>query len=87
MEKSPPLDLTHLRATQAPAPVTRWADRLGSTMEHWLVSAGQDGAERILVSHIHMLHNRLGLSVAQESTHYRVLAQSLAPDRAKAVAS
>ncbi len=58
-----------------PAPVTRWAGQLGRSMTTWRAEVGEEMAERILQSHIHMLHNRLGLNVAQEQIHYRALAE------------
>lgn len=60
-----------------PAPVQRWADRLGHAMARWRAVAGESEAERILHSHVHMLHNRLGLSVGQEWINYAALAQSI----------
>jgi hypothetical protein len=60
----------------APAPVRRWADQLGQAMGRWRVATGEQAAQRILRSHIHMLHNRLGLSVGHEWMHYRALAGS-----------
>lgn len=57
-----------------PAPVRRWADQLMAAMSIWRDETSEEGAERILHSHIHMLHNRLGLSVARERNHYLVLA-------------
>jgi hypothetical protein len=55
------------------SPVRRWADQLRSSMTLWRDATSETGAERILQSHVHMLHNRLGLSVSQEHTHYRAL--------------
>lgn len=54
-------------------PVRRWADQLRSSMTLWREASSDTVAERILQSHVHMLHNRLGLSVSQEHTHYRAL--------------
>jgi len=56
-----------------PAPVRRWASRLGAAMNVWREATGEENAERILHSHIHMLHNRLGLSVSQEQSNYVTL--------------
>jgi len=64
---------------RTPAPVRRWADQLGEAMAIWRADAGEDVAERILHSHVHMLHNRLGLSVGQERNHYLVLAEAVKP--------
>jgi hypothetical protein len=65
-----------------PAPVRRWVNRLESAMTLWRRAVGEEEAQRILHAHIHMLHNRLGLSVAQECRHYRALAESLSdPER------
>lgn len=60
----------------APAPVRRWVTQLESAMTLWRGAVGEDEAERILHAHIHMLHNRLGLSVAQECRHYQALSES-----------
>jgi hypothetical protein len=48
-------------------------------MAIWRTETGEDVAERILHSHVHMLHNRLGLSVGQERNHYLVLAEAVKP--------
>ena len=48
---------------------------------------GHGGGERILHAHIHMLHNRLGLSVVQERNHYLALADISAPGRGRAQAA
>lgn len=57
-----------------PAPVQRWADQLQAAMAIWRAETTEDKAERLLHSHVHMLHNRLGLSIGQERNHYLVLA-------------
>jgi hypothetical protein len=54
-------------------PVRRWVDQLRSSMTLWRDATSETVAEQILQSHVHMLHNRLGLSVSQEHTHYRAL--------------
>ena len=46
-------------------------------MQQWRRATTDERAEQILRSHIHMLHNRLGLSVGQEHNHYVVLAETL----------
>jgi hypothetical protein len=61
---------------KAPAPVRRWADQLSQAMTQWRGATTEQAAERILHSHVHMLHNRLGLSVGQECNHYLVLAST-----------
>jgi thiopeptide-type bacteriocin biosynthesis protein len=63
----------------APAPVRRWVAGLRAALPRWQDEAGEEEAERILQSHIHMLHNRLGLSVAQEQAHYLALAAPPVP--------
>ncbi len=65
-------------AGNVPAPVQRWADQLGSAMTLWRGATDEEQAERVLHAHIHMLHNRLGLSVVQEHNHYLALAATLA---------
>ena len=59
-----------------PPPVRRWVEQLGGAMGTWRHELGEARAQRILHSHIHLLHNRLGLSVGQESNHYWVLAEA-----------
>ena len=65
-------------AVALPAPVQRWSDQVNSAMTRWRRATNEEQAQRILHAHIHMLHNRLGLSVGQEQNHYRALAESLA---------
>ena len=53
----------------------RSGDGSTSSARRW--TNGERGArngERIFLAHIHMLHNRLGLSVVQERNHYQALA-------------
>ena len=69
----------------APAPVRRWVNQLEPAMMLWREAVGEEEAQRILHAHIHMLHNRLGLSVAQECRHYRALSEALYPVAAVAV--
>jgi hypothetical protein len=64
--------------TPPPAPVRRWVDQLGRALPVWRGSQPPATAERILQAHIHLLHNRLGLSVIQERNHYLALATALA---------
>jgi Lantibiotic biosynthesis dehydratase C-term len=64
---------------RTPAPVRRWAEQLCEAMTTWQAEAGEDVAERILHSHVHMLHNRLGLSVGEERSNYLVLAEAVNP--------
>jgi hypothetical protein len=58
---------------QAPAPVRRWADQVRQAMAVWRGATNDETATRILHAHIHMLHNRLGLSIGQEWNHYLAL--------------
>lgn len=68
-----------IRAPSTTGPVRRWVDGLAPAFRAWR-DAGPDGlAERILHSHIHMLHNRLGLSIAHELAHYQTIAHVLTP--------
>lgn len=64
---------------RTPAPVRRWVEHLHPAMAAWRMAVSEDRADRILGAHIHMLHNRLGLSVSQELSHYLALAEALAP--------
>jgi len=57
-----------------PAPLRRWSDCLRPAMTAWRAHLTESGAERILQAHLHMLHNRLGLSIGQERNHYLALA-------------
>jgi hypothetical protein len=41
-------------------------------MDEWPAADG----ERILHTHIHMLHNRLGIGLGQELIHYQALADA-----------
>jgi hypothetical protein len=59
---------------RTPAPVRRWADQLGQAMTLWRDACRPEEAPRMLHAHIHMLHNRLGLSVGQERNHFVALA-------------
>lgn len=61
---------------QLPPPVRRWSDRLGHAMTAWRGQLPAAQSERILQAHLHMLHNRLGLSIGQERNHYLALAEA-----------
>jgi hypothetical protein len=61
-----------------PAPLRKWSDRLEPAMAVWRAMLTEAAAERILQAHIHMLHNRLGLTIGQECDHYAALSLAIA---------
>ncbi|MDQ1365084.1 MAG: hypothetical protein QOE57_1126 [Acidimicrobiaceae bacterium] len=70
----------------APGPVRRWSDQVSRAMTRWRGAMPEEAAARLLHAHIHMLHNRLGLSVGQECHHYLALASTLSTVSVGAVA-
>ncbi|MGH9126024.1 MAG: thiopeptide-type bacteriocin biosynthesis protein [Acidimicrobiales bacterium] len=69
----PPLSPRHAEVA-IPTPVRQWVDHLAAAMDRWRRGIGEENAQRILYSHIHLLHNRLGLGVGHEFRHYQTLA-------------
>ncbi len=76
--ESPAPTTLRLRMGRTPPPVESWAEQLARALARWREARGEEQAERILLAHIHMLHNRLGLSVVQERNHYVALARQFA---------
>ncbi|MDH6129999.1 lantibiotic dehydratase C-terminal domain-containing protein [Kitasatospora sp. GP82] len=62
-------------------PLSGWRDGLRDAVAQWRRSADRDAA-RIAFSHVHMLHNRLGLSTLEELRTYAVLAHRSTPPTA-----
>ncbi|MEU3402388.1 thiopeptide-type bacteriocin biosynthesis protein [Streptomyces sp. NPDC006670] len=62
------------RATSSPGPLASWRAALSDAVTGPLGSAGAYTA-RIVFSHVHMLHNRLGLGTLDELRSYLLLAR------------
>ncbi|WP_052713426.1 thiopeptide-type bacteriocin biosynthesis protein [Streptomyces katrae] len=62
------------RATSSPGPLASWRTALSEAVDGPLGAAGAYTA-RIVFSHVHMLHNRLGLGTLDELRSYLLLAR------------
>ncbi|MEU7021251.1 thiopeptide-type bacteriocin biosynthesis protein [Streptomyces sp. NPDC046203] len=69
------------QATIAPGPLRGWRAALSEAVRHRL-GPEQAYTARIVFSHVHMLHNRLGLSTLDELRSYRLLARQAGPEGA-----